>query len=211
MPFSLRYFACYVKGDTKLNAVGDPDQAIYGFRGGDASFISNFKKWFPDAEIVRLDTNYRSYAEIIDVAYSAVESIEQSYRAKGESAKGVGGSVGFAYREKMIGDFSAKGSVGVLAWTNKALNYISKRLLWDGIACSVNTRWGSRLNVSKPAYRLIYQTLQALDMVTGEIPFDRDTFLKYAQDMKGIGPAAMKSRRIDVNRTSSVPEGSRIC
>ena len=121
-----------------------------------------------------------------------MESIEQLYRAKGESAKGVGGSVGFAYREKMIGDFSAKGSVGVLAWTNKALNYISKRLLWDGIACSVNTRWGSRLNVSKPAYRLVYQTLQALNMVTGEIPFDRDTFLKYAQDMKGIGPAAMK-------------------
>ena len=185
-------FRLLCKGDTQLNVVGDPDQAIYGFRGGDANFISNFKKWFPNAEIVRLDTNYRSYAEIIDVAYSAVESIEQPYRAKGESAKGVGGSVGFAYREKMIGDFSAKGSVGVLAWTNKALNYISKRLLWDGIACSVNTRWGSRLNVSKPAYRLIYQTLQALDMVTGEIPFDRDTFLKYAQDMKGIGPAAMK-------------------
>ena len=185
-------FRLLCKGDTQLNVVGDPDQAIYGFRGGDASFISNFKKWFPNAEIVRLDTNYRSYAEIIDVAYSAVESIEQPYRAKGESAKGVGGSVGFAYREKMIGDFSAKGSVGVLAWTNKALNYISKRLLWDGIACSVNTRWGSRLNVSKPAYRLIYQTLQALDMVTGEIPFNRDTFLKYAQDMKGIGAAAMK-------------------
>ena len=185
-------FRLLCKGDTQLNVVGDPDQAIYGFRGGDASFISNFKKWFPNAEIVRLDTNYRSYAEIIDVAYSAVEDIEQPYRAKGESAKGVGGSVGFAYREKMIGDFSAKGSVGVLAWTNKALNYISKRLLWDGIACSVNTRWGSRLNVSKPAYRLVYQTLQALNMVTGEIPFDRDTFLKYAQDMKGIGPAAMK-------------------
>ena len=179
-------------GDTHLNAVGDPDQAIYGFRGGDARFISDFKKWFPDAEIVRLDTNYRSYTEIIDVAYSAVESIEQPYRAKGESANGVGGSVGFAYQEKMIGDFSTKGSVGVLSWTNKKLNDISKRLLWDGIACSVNTRWGSRLNVSKPAYRMVYQTLQALDMVTGDIPFDRDTFLKYAQDMRNIGPAVMK-------------------
>ena len=185
-------FRLLCKGDTKLNVVGDPDQAIYGFRGGDASFISNFKKWFPDAEIVELDTNYRSHTEIIDVAYSAVESIEQPYRAKGESAKGVGGSVGFAYRKKMIGDFSAKGSVGVLSWTNKKLNDISRYLLADGIVCSVNTRWGSRLNVSKPAYRLVYRTLQALDMVTGEIPLDRDTFLKYAQDMKGIGPTVMR-------------------
>lgn len=185
-------FRLLCKGDTKLNVVGDPDQAIYGFRGGDASFISDFRKWFPDAEIVRLDTNYRSYTEIIDVAYSAVESIGQPYRAKGESAKGVGGSVGFAYREKMIGDFSAKGSVGVLSWTNKKLNEISRNLSADGIVCSVNTRWGSRVNVSKPAYRVVYQTLQALDMVTDEILFDRDTFLKYAQDMKGIGPAVMK-------------------
>ena len=185
-------FLLLCKGDTTLNAVGDPDQAIYGFRGGDARFISNFKKWFPNVEIVKLDTNYRSHTEIIDVAYSAVESIEQPYRAKGESENGMGGSVGFAYREKMIGDFSDKGSVGVLSWTNKKLNEISRLLLADGIVCSVNTRWGSRLNVSKKAYRVVYQTLQALDMVTDEIPFDRDMFLKYAQDMNGIGPAVMK-------------------
>ena len=40
-----------------------------------------------------------------------------------------------------------------------------------------------------PAYRLVYQTLQALDIVTDKVPFDRDKFLKYAQDMKGIGSA----------------------
>ena len=178
--------------DIRLNAVGDPDQAIYGFRGGDASFISDFKRWFPNAEIIKLDTNYRSHTEIIDVAYAAVESIEQPYRAKGESANGIGGSVGFAYREKMISDFSTKGSVGVLAWTNKKLNEISRQLLADGIVCSINTRWGSRLNLSKVTYRLIYQTLQALGMIIGEIPFERDTFLKYSQHMKDIGPAVMK-------------------
>ena len=187
-------FRLLCAGGTQLNAVGDPDQAIYGFRGGDASFIAGFKRWFPDAEIVRLDTNYRSHTEIIDVAYSAVAGIKQPYRAKGASAKGVGGVVGFANAEKRIGDFAAEGAVGVLAWTNKALNEIAKQLLWQGIPCAVNTRWGSRLNVSKVAYRLIYQTLQALGMVTGEIPFDREAFLKYAQDMKGIGPAVMKTQ-----------------
>ena len=183
-------FCLLCAGDMKLNAVGDPDQAIYGFRGGDASFISDFKRWFPDAEILKLDTNYRSNTEIIDVAYSAVEGIEQPHRAKGESVNGVGGTVGFA-NVKKIGGFPTD-SVGVLSWTNKTLNEISKRLLWDGVVCSVNTRWGSRLNVPKPAYRVVYQTLESLAMVTGEVDFERDVFLKNAQDMNGVGVAVMK-------------------
>lgn len=185
-------FRLLCKGDTQLNAVGDPDQAIYGFRGGDASFISGFKKWFPNAEVVKLDTNYRSHTEIIDVAYSAVESIEQPYRAKGESANGVGGRVGFADQEKVIGDFSTEGSVGVLSWTNKALNAIAKDLLRNGILCSIHTRWGSRLNVSKSVYRLVSRILRASGMVAGEVPFDREAFLESAQAMRGIGPAVMK-------------------
>ena len=183
-------FRLLCAGDMRLNAVGDPDQAIYGFRGGDASFISEFKTWFPDAEILKLDTNYRSNTEIIEVAYSAVARIEQPYRAKGESANGVGGTVGFAGVKK-IGDFPTD-SVGVLAWTNKTLNKISRELLRDGIVCSINTRWGSRLNVPIEAYRVVYQTLESLGMVTGAIDFDRDVFLKNTQDMKDIGKTVMK-------------------
>lgn len=185
-------FRLLCAGRMKLNAVGDPDQAIYGFRGGDPIFISNFKKWFPGAEIVKLDTNYRSHAEIIDVAYSAVEDTEQPYRAKGESANGVGGSVGFA-RQSKISDFSAKGSVGVLAWTNGKLNEVSRSLLKRGILCSINTRWRSRLNVSERSYRVVSQTLQALGMVTGTVDFNREKFLKSAQNVKGIADAVMKT------------------
>ena len=183
-------FRLLCAGDMRLNAVGDPDQAIYGFRGGDASFISEFKTWFPDAEILKLDTNYRSNTEIVEVAYSAVARIEQPYRAKGGSANDVGGFVGFAGVKK-IGDFPI-GSVGVLAWTNKTLNKIARELLWDGIVCSINTRWGSRLNVPIEAYRVVYQTLQSLRMVTEEVALDRDAFLKNAQDMKNIGDTVMK-------------------
>ena len=184
-------FRLLCAGEMRLNAVGDPDQAIYGFRGGDASFISEFKMHFPNAEILKLDTNYRSNTEIIDVAYSAVEGIDQQHRAKGTSANGVGGTVGFA-EVKKIKDFPT-GSVGVLAWTNKTLNEISRELLWEGIVCSINTRWGSRLNVPIQAYRVVYQTLESLRMVTDEIALDRDIFLKNAQDMKDVGTAVMKS------------------
>lgn len=180
-------FRLLCAGDMRLNTVGDPDQAIYGFRGGDAGFISDFKMYFPDAEIFKLDTNYRSNTEIIEVAYSAVARIEQPYRAKGEAEKGVGGTVGFAH-VKRIGDFQ-NDSVGVLAWTNKTLNDISRELALSGIGCSVNTRWRSYLNVPKAKYRVVYQTLQSLRMVTREEDFDRDVLLKNAQDMNGVGDA----------------------
>ena len=185
-------FCLLCAGDTKLNAVGDPDQAIYGFRGGDSSFISNFKNSFPDTQILKLDTNYRSHTEIIDVAYSAVESIEQPYRAKGKSSKGVGGTVGFK-RIKHIKDMTQFGTVGVLAYTNKKLHKISEQLLREGVVCATHTRWRSDLNISMPAYRVVSQTLLSFNMLTGEIPFDRKAFLESAQNMKGIKDAIMKA------------------
>ena len=182
-------FRLLCAGDTKLNAVGDPDQAIYGFRGGDASFIAEFKQHFPDAAIFKLSTNYRSHTEIIDVAYSAVAHLPQPYRAKGESSAGVGGNVGFA--DIAVSEAYLSGDVGVLAWTNKALLGLSGTLAYWGVVCAIHTRWGSRLNVSKPIYRAIYETLQALAMLRDDIPFSLEVFLAGARHFSGIGKTTL--------------------
>ena len=55
-----------------LCVIGDPDQAIYGFRGADVGFFLRFAQDFPDATTVRLTRNYRSSPAIVAGALQAI-------------------------------------------------------------------------------------------------------------------------------------------
>ncbi len=48
--------------------VGDPDQAIYGWRGADISNIMDFEEQYPKARVIPLGENFRSNAPILAVA-----------------------------------------------------------------------------------------------------------------------------------------------
>ncbi|ASU82446.1 AAA family ATPase [Nocardiopsis gilva YIM 90087] len=58
--------------DGNLTAIGDPDQAIYRFRGADVGFFLRFREDFPSARAVQLTRNYRSSANILTASLQAI-------------------------------------------------------------------------------------------------------------------------------------------
>ena len=58
--------------ESNLCVIGDPDQAIYGFRGADVGFFLGFTQDFPGATTVRLTRNYRSSPAIVAGALQAI-------------------------------------------------------------------------------------------------------------------------------------------
>jgi DNA helicase II / ATP-dependent DNA helicase PcrA len=67
-PAQFRLVRGWLGDRADLCVVGDGDQAIYGFAGADASYLTRFTSLFRNASVVRLGTNYRSSPQVVSAA-----------------------------------------------------------------------------------------------------------------------------------------------
>ncbi|MBB5956365.1 uncharacterized protein (TIGR00375 family) [Saccharothrix tamanrassetensis] len=73
--------------DGNLTAIGDPDQAIYRFRGADVGFFLRFREDFPGARVVQLTRNYRSSPQVVA---GALQVISPSTLVPGRELRAMG-------------------------------------------------------------------------------------------------------------------------
>ena len=67
-----RLLQCLVPPAGNICVIGDPNQAIYGFRGAAAACFTRFRQEFPSARTMRLGRNYRSSGTIVSAAAQVI-------------------------------------------------------------------------------------------------------------------------------------------
>jgi DNA helicase-2/ATP-dependent DNA helicase PcrA len=88
-----------VRDHRNVCVVGDDDQSIYRFRGASRKNIVDFQRHFPDAKLVKLETNYRSRQAILDAANAVIapsaERLPKTLTAAGDSGPNGAAPVSF--------------------------------------------------------------------------------------------------------------------
>ncbi len=84
-----RLLRLLTEGGANLCAIGDPDQAIYGFRGADRRYFLAFSRDYPEARVVRLVRNYRSTAPLLEAALQVIGGAGETRRLVAALTEGV--------------------------------------------------------------------------------------------------------------------------
>ena len=79
-----------LKDKVSLFCVGDDAQSIYGFRGADFENIHHFKDRVPNAQVFKLEQNYRSTQEILDLSNWLLDQSEIQYNKRLDAHRGEG-------------------------------------------------------------------------------------------------------------------------
>jgi DNA helicase-2/ATP-dependent DNA helicase PcrA len=67
-PLQQRLLDAWLGGRAEVCVVGDPNQTIYSFTGADPDHLLGFADRYPDAEVVKLERDYRSTPQVVGLA-----------------------------------------------------------------------------------------------------------------------------------------------
>jgi DNA helicase-2/ATP-dependent DNA helicase PcrA len=160
-PLQQRVINAWLGNRQELCVVGDPAQTIYSFAGATPVFLNTFTQRFPDAEVIRLTSGYRSTPEITLMANTVLRSASMGQELVAQNEHGAKPSVA-AYKDesaeiagvvKDIGALLSEGApaqeIAILARTNGQLNSIEKAIAAAGLPYQVrnNERFFDRTDV----------------------------------------------------------------
>ena len=160
-PLQQRLINAWLGNRQEICVVGGPAQTIYSFAGATPVFLNSFTKRFPEAQVIRLTTGYRSTPEIISTANSILRSGEMgqeivALNAHGErpvvteykdEASEVAGVI--SEIKKLTSQGIPASDIAVLARTNSQLSSLAKACIAEGIAYQLrdNERFFDRIDV----------------------------------------------------------------
>ena len=125
-----------LKDPAKLFCVGDDAQSIYAFRGADFRNVHSFKKRIPDSVVLKLEDNYRSTQEILDISNWLLKESPLKYNKNLKARRGTG-------TKPLLVDFDS--DLYEAKWI--AENLIERHetgSLWNDHMILTRTAWGSR-------------------------------------------------------------------
>lgn len=148
-PIQQRLINAWLGTRKDICVVGDPAQTIYSFAGATPVFLNSFTQRFPDAEVIRLSTGYRSTPEITFAANALLrhgtmgqelvafndhgsKPIVTGYSDESSEIRGV-----MAEINALLADGTQPQEIAILARTNAQLKGAEKAMLAQNIPYQV--------------------------------------------------------------------------
>ena len=203
-PLQQRLIDAWLGSRDDICVVGDPAQTIYSFAGATPSYLLGFTKRFPNAEVIRLSTGYRSTPEILFTANALLRSSSlghelapvnehgsrpelTEFKTEGQEAVGVTNKI-----TELISNGEAPEGIAVLARTNSQLAALEKSFKAAGLPYQIrsNERFFDR-----PEIREFIRDIRKASVIP-------NSDIDWLEELRGIAQPYLKSDSSEVSAGS---------
>ena len=150
-PIQQRLINAWLGSRKDICVVGDPAQTIYSFAGATPVFLNTFTQRFPEAEVIRLSTGYRSTPEITFAANALLRNSSMGQELTASNDHGLHPSVD-GYKDEsgeiagiltqitaLLSEGTAPQEIAILARTNSQLKGVERAMNNKGLPYQVRS------------------------------------------------------------------------
>ena len=215
-PLQQRLLDLWIGKRDDICVVGDPAQTIYSFAGASPAFLLNFTHKYPNAEVIRLSTGYRSTPEIVNTANAILRSANLGHEldpmndhgerptARGFHSEGEEASALVEAIKADIASGLASHEIAILTRTNAQLDLFENALNQAGIENQVRS---AERFFNRPEVREILTAIRSASVLSegdwlsdlrdalkpfGESEYAR-AFLQLARELEGDGLNSLRA------------------